>query len=280
MRLYKSCLMLLLTLLLALSPALAEEEAPLLQVHQIEIGCADAYLFIHGDTVIMMDGGNDTGHTPDKLMEYLRAAGFGKLTAYIVTHYHDDHAANLNLILEEFGDENTIVYGPSSVINQAYDPLANGSYQQLRDGDSVTIGALKVKCVGPRELRQEGRMNADSLNVLITYGEHDMLFTGDFIWSNNVLDKYPDLLRDIEVFKFPHHGLEPYSIGPRALRQLNPDYILLPGSNSPVVLGFARQNGFTGELIDNGDGNTVLFSDGKEMMTVHTLCEPGKFADK
>ena len=43
------------------------------------------------------------------------------------------------------------------------------------------------------------------------------------------------------------------------------------------MLNFAKKNGFKGELIDNGDGNTVLLSNGREI-TVHTLCTPGQFA--
>lgn len=280
MKLYRRCLALLTALMLLLPlTACAEETAPVLQIHQIEVGCADAYLFRLGDVSIMMDGGNDTNRTPDQLMTYLRAADIGTLDAYIVTHYHDDHSGNLNLILGEFGDENTIVYGPSQEVRKVYQPLAAGVYQPLLDGDEVTIGGIHIQCVGPKQVRQEGRINQDSLNVLITYGQRRYLFTGDFAHSGQYLDEYREVVKDVDVLKFPHHGMEPFAIGEKTFQLVSPDVVLMPGGGSYKCRQFCEKNGFTGEFFDNGDGNVVILSDG-ETMEIFTLVEPGQFADK
>lgn len=277
---YTRCLALIMALLMLLSlTASAEEIAPVLQIHQIEIGCADAYLFRLDDVTIMMDGGNDTGRTPDALMEYLRAADIGTLDAYIVTHYHDDHSGNLNLILGEFGDDDTIVYGPSQEVRKIYQPMAAGAYQPMLDGDEVTIGGIQIKCLGPKQVRQEGRINQDSLNVLITYGQRRYLFTGDHAHSDQFLGKYSELVKDVDVLKFPHHGMEPFAIGARTFQLVSPDVVLMPGGGSYKCRQFCKENGFTGEFYDNGSGHVVILSDG-ESMEIFTQVELGQFADK
>lgn len=278
--LQKHLLTLLLTLLpvlLLALPAVAEEAPVRFEVHQIEVGCADAYLFRLGDITIMMDGGNDTGRKPDKLMEYLRASGIDTLDAYIVTHYHDDHSGNLNLILSEFGDENTIVYGPSRELRSIYQPLAAGVYQQMTDGLEVTLGELHILCIAPRQVRNEGRTNQDSLNVLMTYGQHRYLFTGDHAQSDQFLGPYKDVVKDVDVLKFPHHGMQPFAIGERTFRLVSPDIVLMPGSNSAGCRTFCAQNGFKGDFYDNGAGNVVIFSDGETMEVVKNAA-PGQFA--
>lgn len=220
----------LLTPFYAKLDAASAEEQPVLQLHQIAIGCADAYLLKLDDIAIMIDGGNDTERSPEKLKTYLDEAGFDHLTAYFVTHYHDDHAGNLRLFMEAFGTEDTVVYGPTETLSDVYGPLPTGEYRQMKDNDVLNIGPLQFFCVGPQEIKYDGAANADSLNFIVTYGERRFLFTGDYAHSKAFLDQHADDVRDIDVLKFPHHGLEPFLIGERTLRLVNPSIILVPGS--------------------------------------------------
>lgn len=278
------CLALLAALMLLPLPfahASAEEEPLQFQLHQVNIGCADAYLLLIGDVAIMIDGGNDTGVRPDRLMTYLRAAGFDHLTAYIVTHYHDDHAGNLLLIMDEFGDENTVVYGPSESLPSRLQPLPTGTYAQMREGDQLTIGPLSILCIGPSVLTQEGGANVDSLNFIVTYGSRRYLFTGDFAHSAAYLEKYADAVRDVDVLKFPHHGLErkdkePFYISEQALRFVNPTIIVTPGAYAKVSM-YVRKLALPSLCYGNGDGNFIIYSDG-ESLDVVTGVEPGQYA--
>lgn len=282
-------LLIVLLLLAGLAPAAAEDvsETPAqFQLHQINIGCADAYLLMIGDTAIMIDGGNyDYYAKPDKLMNYLRAAGFETLTAYILTHYHSDHDGNFRLIMEEFGDENTVVYGPSETLPDKHLPMPCGVYAQMRDGDRFTVGPLSFQCIGPAKLSDDnGANNQDSLNFIVTYGARRYLFTGDYASSYNILDHYADDVRDIDVLKFPHHALEypedlhPFYITREALQLCNPAIILVPGAYAKINR-YLRTLHLTGVCYGNHDGNFIVFSDGESLHVV-TNVQPGQYAGR
>ena len=277
--LYKRCLSLLTALLLlplfSVQPT-AAEAAPQLQLHQVNIGCADAYLILLGDTAIMIDGGNDSGRSPAQLMEYLRAAGFERLTAYIVTHYHDDHAGNLLRIMGEFGSEDTVVYGPGESLPGSLQPLPCGQYRQMKEGDEFSIGPMSFLCIGPESLTMGGSANVDSLNFILTYGSRRYLFTGDYAHSGAFLTKYADLVRDIDVFKFPHHGLEPFYVTDEALLLLNPAIIMTPGPYARASK-YIQSLGLPSIRVGNGDGNFIIYSDGESLDVVIEV-QPGQYA--
>jgi len=266
-------------LLLLFGRASGEEFPALLQVHQIAIGQADAYLIRCGDTAVMIDGGNAKNHTPDDLMDYLEQAGFDSLDACIVTHYHTDHAGNLNLLLSEFGREDTQVFGPTKALDKRYLPLAAGEYLPMRDGDKLTIGPLTFTCVGPATVDHKGSDNEDSLNILMTYGKRTFLFTGDAVRSQSVMRRHGALLKNIDVLKFPHHGIQPFAIDETALKELNPKVILVPGLSGWGVQDLAWKNGLRAEVYAANEGHVVILSDGNSL-EVMTDVQPGQVAQR
>lgn len=262
----------LLSLLLALlclmpaTQARAEADRPEeLLVHQIMVGCADAYLLQYGDVSLVIDGGLNDETTPELVLTYLRAAGVEHLTAYFASHYHLDHVGNMNTILAAVGDGSTLVYGPSETMTKSLLPLGAGRYRQLLDGDVLHYGALTVKCVGPERVEGEGRINKDSLNLLVTLGERSFLFTGDYVRSKAIIDHHREEVAQVDVFKFPHHGIKNFCVDGWALKIIAPRHILLPGAKTWEVRRFCRQNGLSPEIYDNGDGNVVVRTDGETL---------------
>ena len=192
------------------------------------LGCADGYLIRVGDADILIDGGNATPLAPtDDVVNYLRGAGVTRLDAVIVTHWHLDHCMNLNAVLAEFGDAETIVYSPSERVPDKIDngtvvvkigPLVTGTHQQMKMGDVLEMAGMTITCIGPRELSLDGGCNSDSLNFVLQYGARRFLFTGDFAQSGCINNEYLTLCSDVDVLKFPHHGIQPYEIGNIAIR--------------------------------------------------------------
>lgn len=284
---------LLLCLLMAFPVVLAEETAsPVLELHQMVLGYADGYYIRCGDAEIMIDGGNpfpkDRGNTD--VMDNLRALGADKLDIYIITHWHLDHCMNINAILAEFGDENTIVYSPASklpataegegVVIQV-DPLANGTHRQMVMGDVLELGGMVITCIGPRAVSQNGRCNADSLNFVLQYGRRKMLFTGDYAQSGPIIKEYQELCSSVDVLKFPHHGGEPFEIGVKASRNTAPEYVLVPSQlNNYKVYTFLHDNGVKVErdkVLTNRAGHVVVLTDG-DFLEVRTEQNPADYA--
>lgn len=273
-------LMLMLTLSL---PAPAEEETvPVLEVHQINVGFADGYLLRLGDVDILIDGGEAVPANPEGLaMAYLREIGVETLDAYIVTHWHLDHAMNLNNVLTEFGTEDTLVYGASPSVYPDYDPIAKGRYVQMKPGDVLEFGGMAIHCVGPKTLENNGYRNQDSLNFVVAYGSRKFLFTGDFAASGNINAAYKDICSNVDVLKFPHHGSEPYEIGTIACRTTSPEYVMVPGVASKFKIwdffdnkgvDFPREN-----VLTVADAPFIFLTDG-ETLTLHTQINPADFA--
>ena len=100
--------LLLLTLLLPFASAEekteAEQTLPMLELHQVTLGCADGYLIRFGNTTVLIDGGEAWPNKPERLFpQYLEAVGVTHVDVYIVTHWHLDHCMNVNHILERWG---------------------------------------------------------------------------------------------------------------------------------------------------------------------------------
>ena len=290
----KKILALLLTLLLCPSALAQETERTLLQVHQMMIGFADGYLIRLGDIDILVDGGEANPKKPEGLaIDYLRAAGVDKLDAYILTHWHLDHCMNMNTIMAEFGDENTLVYGvsdqpPAEIFNGSVTapigPVVNGEYRRMAQGDVLTFGGMTITCIGPEKLSQNGGCNQDSLNFLLRYGERRFLFTGDLAQSGPITGAYAEVCANVDVLKFPHHGAQPYEIGQKASRTVRPQVLLVPGVTSKYKLWdffddlgvkFPQKN-----VLTNADGHVVILTDGGDRFDILTQQDPADYAPK
>lgn len=283
---YRLLIILLILVLTAasVSAGIVEEEPSVemtpLYFHQIDLGCANGDLITVGSTVILVDCGTDTDdeYSSNKgLLEYLAAAGIDHIDYWIVTHYHNDHAINLNILLELYGTDDTVIYGPSSSLPGRFLPLAAGSYIQLKDGDSFSVGDISFLCLGPESAEVTGENNADSLNVRMDYGETSFMITGDYVHDAlNV--RHPDEIRDIDVLIFPHHGLKPFYISKNIINKMNSSIVLLTARNGAAVREFCNVvNTLHASVYSSShDGNIVLVSNGICLET-YLQAEPGQF---
>lgn len=277
-KMMRAAAVLLVALTLLFGTSMAEKK-PLLEVHQLDVGRANCYLIKCGETSFVIDCGIDQETIAPLVDEYLAAADIGKLDACIITHYHRDHIRNMNRVLAGFGDENTVVCGPSKgFYNKEYLPFAAGYYRQMVNYDQIKLGNVQLTCVGPTDTKGGGNINKDSLNILLTYGSHRFLFTGDYVRSVDVMEQHEELLRDVDVMQFPHHGLEPFCVDGWALERINPKTIIVPGGFGSNVERLLRQRkmGET-QVLDTTKGNLVFLSDGAQM-EIYTYVQPGQFA--
>lgn len=258
------------TVMPTVMPTVTPTPATRLELHQINVGCGDAYLIKSDNLAIMVDGGEKDSNSGGKgvrqrVLNYLEKAGITHLDAYIATHWHGDHVENMYAILNEFGTEDTIVYGNSSKLPSGYSiPFGKGTYVQMIDGNAFTFGNTVIKCMGPYKLFNSENMN--SLNFLITHKDVKMLMTGDYV-HKEILDKYKDELENIEVFKAAHHGLKvsDYSGSRAVLPTLNPKVVLVSANSSGPLRSVLANQGINASVYDNKNGNIVVISDGEKI---------------
>ena len=275
---FSRILLVLLVLGLFIVSAGAAESLPEMQLHSLALVSANCQLLIAGDTVILIDGGTDTDAnlTPDVMMDYIAATGIDHIDAHFVTHYHNDHAQQLDDFSRLYGTDSTVVYGPSEKLPSRFLPLPNGRYEQITAGQEVDVGPFHVKCVGPEPSpSNKGEVNRNSLNLIFTYGQIRLLVTGDYV-TGYVRDTFPDDVADIDILIFPHHGIEPFAIGEKALRLINPGLVLVPGRSSSAVIALLKRNNLAPEVRSPAYGHVVVTSDGTGW-EVHDNVQPGEY---
>lgn len=265
-------------LLMMTAGGAAAEKRPEMQLHQIHLpGDANAHVLIAGDTVIFVDCGTDTDvhATPEPMFDYMRALGIDHVDAHFVTHFHNDHSQQIDDLSEMYGTDDTILYIPTEELPERFLPLPKGKTRQLKCGEETDVGPFHVKCVGPEQVTHFGNSNVDSLNFIVSYGDTDILFTGDFC-SKRVGAMFPEDLRKVDVLVFPHHGLTPHPITWATLVNLFPKVVLVPGKNAGSVRTIFAAYRQSPEVYSFHDGNVVLLSDGEEITAV-TDADPAQF---
>ena len=276
-------LTLILCLLVSVFPAQAEQNGevtpfPVLCLHQISVGCASAYLLTAGSTVILVDCGTDTdaGETNAALLEYLEASGIDHIDLWFVTHYHNDHAMNLNTILSLYGTEETRVFGPSAVLPNRFLPLAAGSYSQMKDCDTLSFRDFSFVCLGPASPDVSGEVNADSLNIRMDYGDFSFLITGDNV-PKDILKRHPDEIAEIDVLSYPHHGLAPLLLTEAALSVINPTCVLIASKAAGRVYVQCTHAKVQAETLCSGKAGTIVLRAENSEYEIFTGVNPGEY---
>ncbi len=179
-------------------------------LHMIDVGQGDAVFIDNGDNDILIDAG--TGESAPTLLEYLEAIGTQRIEYAFFSHPHEDHIGGGDDVITHFDVENVVM--PKH-------PEDTACYRNLMDvidkreceltyalsGDEFTAGDVKVEILSPDKGYKTDDANHISLIMKVSYGEIDIMFTGDAEESNEsyVLRRYPEKL-DCEILKVGHHG--------------------------------------------------------------------------
>ena len=199
-------------------------------VHFIDVGQADATLFIQDGHTMLFDAA--TKSRGDDLVTYLQNLGIEYIDVLVLSHPHNDHMGGAAELLNNI--EVGIIYGPDifdiDVLDEyvwyqnmidAVDKIDTERNQGLpeaeqtsiwnfpRDDDGnfakFNIGDAVVEFYAPLE-DEYSDLNDYSICAKITFGTIDTFLTGDT--TSNVekalLSEGYDL--DVEIFQASHHG--------------------------------------------------------------------------
>jgi len=189
--------------------AKAAEEGPLpqLQVHFINLGYGDTILLDLGDTEVLIDGGYGVPDLTRHLERYID----GSLEAMIATHPHDDHIGGLIAVLDTF-DVEQIWHNGDTAKSSTYRGFINkvnaegAEVKVARRGDAIVVDGLTLNVLHPTE-PLVSKKNNNSIVLMLSYGEIDLLFAADAEKEAEAEMIGADVLADVEILKAGHHGL-------------------------------------------------------------------------
>ena len=181
-----------------------------ISLHIIDVGQGDAAFIDNGDNDILIDAG--TGEAAPELLEYLDSIGVREIKYAFFSHPHEDHIGGADDVINRYKVDNVIM--PDYYENTAcYRVLMQSiDYEGCElvytsAGDEFIIGDITVDIFSPGAEYKPDDANLVSLIMKVSYGEIDMLFTGDSEADNEefVLDNYYNEL-SCEILKVGHHG--------------------------------------------------------------------------
>jgi competence protein ComEC len=192
------------------------EERGVLELSAVDVGQGDSlFLTLPDGKRMIVDGGGIPffkGQRPPKMdigedvvSPYLWSRRIRSVDVLVLTHGHDDHAAGLPALAANFHPREIWVGAgpiPAALVN-LHLPL-----RRLEAGAPFPFGGAEMQVLAPVRDYQAGDSpkNNDSLVLLLHYGEHRFLLTGDaekqIEW--HLLDSGE--VPKIDVLKVAHHG--------------------------------------------------------------------------
>ncbi len=196
------------------------------RVTMLDVGQGQCILVRTGDENYMIDcGGSYPEGAADLAAQTLLSQGITRLDGVILTHYDDDHAAGVELLLTRVSTE--VLYLP----NLEDDGLIKNSLTESHYGqicwlqpDTVTAVAdgTITMIVGSRDQND----NESGLCILCQLGNCDILVTGD---RNQRSERYllqQVALPEVDILVAGHHGSK-NSTSDELLEALQPETVLI-----------------------------------------------------
>ena len=237
-----------------------------LSIHYIDVGQADSILIQNKEHSMLIDAGNNADGP--LLVDYLKEQNITKIDYVVGTHPHEDHIGGLDDIINNF--EIQEVYLPevmttTKTFEDVLDSIANNNLEITIPtiGDIFKIGEMNFEVIYTGT--DEKDLNASSIVLKMTFGNHSYLFTGDT--TEEVEKTFLDKNINIDILKVAHHGSK-YSTCNEFLKKATPTYAIISvgednSYNHPELETLTRLKQYTKNIYMTKDlGTIILNSDG------------------
>ena len=226
------CACVLAGLLTADGFARAEAGSGELSVHVFSFGKADSYLFMTGESAVLIDCGES--ENGKEIVQYLKDNGLSRLDCLILTHFDKDHVGGAAKVLKSLQVQRVLQS------NSPKDSKQMEKYLKALDGTGVeaetvseeltfTLGDTEFTVYPPqRDNYEKDPSNNSSLVTSVRLGENSFLFTGD-AESARLAEIVSLELGTFDVLQIPHHG-EWDMLLVNLLRMTDPSYALITSS--------------------------------------------------
>lgn len=206
----------------------------------LDVGQGDGIVLRErGGAVLLVDGGSTSVQKvgEKRMIPYLKAKGIRVIDCAFISHTDSDHISGVKEILTAMPvyseyRENMLGYTGTPVIKRLVLPewdkgeekyVVDEAYLELlrlakekqvevgylEAGDRMTVGTeLVLSCLAPEAGVAYDNKNAASMVLLASYGEFDLLLTGDMEkeGERRLLERGVLVAESVEVLKVSHHG--------------------------------------------------------------------------
>ena len=260
------------------------------QITVLDVGQGDGIHIRHDSLNCLIDGGSSDVSSVGayRLEPYFLSQGVDALDYVFVTHGDDDHISGVREMLENqtFGVKirNLVMplleYQDEKLIGLAQAAAKNGTRVTVMDpGDKITTGAAEeekgmvLTCIGPESGLEVEPGNETSLVLDLSFGEFDMLFTGDVEGSGEESLISSGLLRDYDILKAAHHGSK--NSGTEEFLQITaPEYAVISAGKDnryghPHAETMQRLSDAGGTVYSTQDNGAVMIRSDGVTMTIN-----------
>lgn len=268
------------------------EKNPGLEVTMLDVGQGDGIVLEtdHNTTYLIDGGSSDVGRVGTyRITPFLLSKGIDHIDYAIITHADQDHISGLQELMagNKIEIKNLVIPDIISIGEDPHKSLIDLAYQNeitvyyMKAGDQIEDGKLKLTCLHPPNGYRNTSRNAYSTVLSLSYGEFNMLLTGDLEQEGEqlvleqlyaaVTQNDPKYAVDYDVLKVAHHGSR-NSTSKEFLYIVKPEYSLIScGKNNryghPHEELLERLDGIGSEVILTYESGAITIkTDGKRMM--------------
>jgi competence protein ComEC len=201
-----------------------------LELTMLDVGQGEGiFMKSKAGTTYLIDGGSTDIKRVGKyrIEPFLLSQGIAELDYIVITHSDFDHISGIreliegskikinNLILPQIKEKDEAYQQLEELVRRYYITLI-----YIKKGDILQDGDIRITCLNPNPDYSYSTVNAYSTVLSITYGDFDMLLTGDLEKDGekmvmhllqeqtkaSIINDNEGFATDYEVLKVAHHG--------------------------------------------------------------------------
>lgn len=251
-----------------------------LKVSFLDIGQGDAILIQTPSGHDMLIDGGSTNSVLEQL--HKRMSYFDRdVDVVIATHGDADHITGLIPVLEKFIVRH-VVKSPIESRTGIFDDLITRVSNEGAEvhvgkrGDVIDFGdGVVAHVLYPNAtISSKTETNEASVSVVLIYGEHSFLLTGDLGMKYEPQLIQPALPKEVTVYKAGHHGSK-NSSGEQLLTYIKPEYAVISAGRDnkyghPNPEALQRLTKYSKEILSTIDRGTITFVTDGRLIEVET----------
>lgn len=206
--------------------------------HIIDVGQGDAILITTESGNMLIDSGDLSNDSQEKLDRYLKGQGIKGFEYVVFTHTDADHIGSGDIIVNNY-DVKTVIMPDYQATTKVFGRLVDAIEKRNVDliligedkdceqsGYTFTLGPITHTVMAPTEDFDDP--NEMSVVIKSVYGETSVLLTGDAEERSEeaMLEEYRFGELDVDILKAGHHGSST-STSDEFLQKVTPEAVLI-----------------------------------------------------